>query len=101
MGPCVLTDTFLGYSIVFRALQGIGGSGTMALPSTAFFQIVPTSGYSKMNALLSCTLGIALLVSPLIGGGLSNGNHWRWVFYMKQVGHYDHIVYTELLTRLL
>ncbi|KAK3687941.1 major facilitator superfamily domain-containing protein [Podospora appendiculata] len=69
--------------IVFRALQGIGGAGTMALPSTAFFQIVPMSGYSKMNALLSCTLAIALVVSPLMGGGLSNGNHWRWVFYLN------------------
>ncbi|KAI0899079.1 major facilitator superfamily domain-containing protein [Annulohypoxylon nitens] len=69
--------------IVFRALQGVGGSGTMALPSTVFFQIVPISGYSKMNAVLSCTLAIALVVSPLIGGGLSNGNHWRWVFYLN------------------
>ncbi|KAI6082295.1 major facilitator superfamily domain-containing protein [Hypoxylon rubiginosum] len=69
--------------IVFRALQGIGGSGTMALPSTVFFQVVPTSGYSKINAVLSCTLAIALVVSPLIGGALSNGNHWRWVFYLN------------------
>lgn len=57
----------------------------MALPSTVFFQIVPTSGYSKMNGLLSCTLAIALVVSPLIGGALSNANQWRWVFYLKYV----------------
>lgn len=71
----------------------------MALPSTVFFQVVPTSGYSKINAVLSCTLAIALVVSPLIGGALSNGNHWRWVFYLKQVRHHDHIV-DELLTRV-
>ncbi|KAK4160346.1 putative efflux pump antibiotic resistance protein [Cladorrhinum sp. PSN259] len=76
-------STTIDELIVFRALQGIGGAGTMALPSTAFFQIVPTAGYSKMNALLSCTLAIALVVSPLIGGALSNGNHWRWVFYLN------------------
>ncbi|KAI0805328.1 major facilitator superfamily domain-containing protein [Xylaria sp. FL0064] len=69
--------------IVFRALMGIGGAGAMALTSTVFFQIVPTSGYNKMNTLLSCTLAIALVVSPLIGGGLSNENHWRWVFYLN------------------
>ncbi|KAI0543493.1 major facilitator superfamily domain-containing protein [Xylaria curta] len=69
--------------IVFRALMGIGGAGAMALTSTAFFQIVPVSSYSKMNSLLSCTLAVALVVSPLIGGGLSNGNHWRWVFYLN------------------
>lgn len=55
----------------------------MALPSTIFFQMVPVSKYSNVNAILSSTLAIALIVSPLIGGGLSNGNHWRWVFYLK------------------
>ncbi|KAI0875736.1 major facilitator superfamily domain-containing protein [Hypoxylon argillaceum] len=69
--------------IVFRALMGIGGAGAMALTSTAFFQIVPVPSYSKMNSLLSCTLAVALVVSPLIGGGLSNGNNWRWVFYLN------------------
>ncbi|KAK4206793.1 major facilitator superfamily domain-containing protein [Rhypophila decipiens] len=69
--------------IVFRALQGIGGAGIMALPSTAFFQIVPMSGYSTMNTVLSCTLAIALVVSPLMGGALSNNDQWRWVFYLN------------------
>jgi MFS family permease len=55
----------------------------MALPSTTFFQIVPAPRYSTMNALLSCSLAIALVVSPLIGGGLSNSNDWRWIFYLK------------------
>lgn len=96
--PSFLTDARWRYSIIFRALQGIGGSGTMALPSTIFFQIVPTSGYSTMNAVLSCTLAIALIVSPLIGGGLSNGNHWRWIFYLKQVRYHNLVVYDEFLT---
>jgi MFS family permease len=68
---------------VFRALQGIGGAGLMVLPSTIFFQLVPKSGYSTMNALLSCSMAIALVVSPLIGGGLSNDDNWRWIFYLK------------------
>ncbi|KAI0969174.1 major facilitator superfamily domain-containing protein [Xylaria arbuscula] len=69
--------------IVFRALMGIRGTGAMALTSTVFFQIVLGSSYSKMNSLLSCALAIALVVNPLIGGGLSNGNHWRWVCYIN------------------
>lgn len=55
----------------------------MGFPSITFFQIIPTSGYNMINAVLSCTLAIALVVSPLIGGGLSNGNHWRWIFYLR------------------
>lgn len=81
-GACGASNS-INELIVFRALQGIGGSGAMVLTSTAFFQIVPTSGYSKMNAILSSTLAIALVTSPLIGGGLSNGNHWRWIFYFN------------------
>ncbi|KAF2015122.1 MFS general substrate transporter [Aaosphaeria arxii CBS 175.79] len=69
--------------IIFRAFQGIGASGAMALTSTAFFQIAPTKDYGKMSAILSCTLAVALVVSPLIGGGLSNDNHWRWIFYLN------------------
>jgi MFS family permease len=79
---CGASET-MDHLIVFRALQGIGGAGLMALPSTTFFQIVPTSGYPTMNALLSCSLATGLVVSPLIGGGLSNNNEWRWIFYLN------------------
>lgn len=67
----------LDFSIAFQIPQGIGVSGMIALPATTFAQIVPSSGYGMMNAVLSCTLAIAQIIGPLMGVGLSSDNHWR------------------------
>lgn len=70
-------------SIIFRAFQGIAGSGAYSLPSIAFFQLVPPEKYNKINAVSSIIMASAIAISPLLGGGISQENAWRWIFYLK------------------
>lgn len=56
------------FSIVFRALQGIGGSGAYALVVVVFFKIGPETRFAFYTGLVSLVFAFALLVGPLIGG---------------------------------
>jgi MFS family permease len=67
--------------IIFRALQGLGGAGLYSLPSIGFFQLVPPEEYNRINSISSVTMALALVVSPLIGGAISQTGDWRWIFY--------------------
>ncbi|KAI9643651.1 hypothetical protein NHQ30_008273 [Ciborinia camelliae] len=69
--------------IIFRALQGLGGAGLYSLPSIAFFQLVPPEQYNRINTVSSSIMAIALIVSPLIGGAISQTGDWRWIFYLN------------------
>lgn len=80
-------------SIIFRALQGVGGAGMLSLPSIAFFQLVPPAQYNTINTVSSCSMATALVVSPLIGGALSSSNHWPWIFYLKLVNSNNGMVW--------
>jgi hypothetical protein len=42
-----------------------------------------------MDAILTSALAIALASSPLIGGGHSNNDNWRWIFCLKYLNSLD------------
>ena len=70
--------------IIFRVLQGIGGS--MMMPSTLsiIINIFPDHGErSRAFAIWSGTFGIGAGVGPLVGGILLNFFSWPSVFYLN------------------
>ncbi|KAI0379255.1 major facilitator superfamily domain-containing protein [Hypomontagnella monticulosa] len=69
--------------IVFRAIQGIGGSGLYSVPTIGMFQLVPGSRYSQINGIAASIMAISLLIGPLIGGAISQTGDWRWIFYFN------------------
>ncbi|KAI2620776.1 major facilitator superfamily domain-containing protein [Hypomontagnella submonticulosa] len=69
--------------IVFRAIQGIGGSGLYSVPTIGMFQLVPGSRYSQINGIAASVMAISLLIGPLIGGAISQTGDWRWIFYFN------------------
>ena len=71
--------------IVFRALQGLGGSGTYALALVIFFELVPPEQFAKYTSLVSAVLSFALSLGPLLGGLINNYTTWRWIFLLKHV----------------
>lgn len=68
---------------MFRAIQGIGGSGLYSVPTIGMFQLVPGSRYSQINGIAASVMAISLLIGPLIGGAISQTGDWRWIFYFK------------------
>lgn len=69
--------------IIFRAFQGIGGSGIYSLVMIIFFEMVPSSKYPTYTSVVSAIFALSLLLGPLIGGAINNHTTWRWVFILK------------------
>jgi EmrB/QacA subfamily drug resistance transporter len=72
--------TFLS---IARAFQGIGGAAmfatALALLSTAF------TGKDRGTAfgIFGATTGVAVAIGPVLGGVLTSGLSWRWIFWVN------------------
>jgi len=73
----------LGQLIAFRALQGVGAGGLMALSFTIVGDIVPPRERGRYTGYLTGTFALASVIGPLIGGFLTDQWSWRWVFYVN------------------
>jgi EmrB/QacA subfamily drug resistance transporter len=69
--------------IIARAIQGIGGGGTMSIPQTIIADIVPPNQRGKYQAYFSAGYGSALIAGPLLGGFFSSQLHWSLIFWIN------------------
>jgi MFS family permease len=54
--------------IIFRALQGLGGSGIYAVDMAIFFELVPPEEFPKYISIVSAVYAVSLLLGPILGG---------------------------------
>ncbi len=73
--------TFLNVS---RAVQGIGGAGMFAV-SLALVAQEFAAGRERATAMgiYGATIGISVAIGPLVGGAITTGLGWRWVFFVN------------------
>lgn len=69
--------------IVFRALQGIAGGILTANAFAIIGDLFPPVERGKWQGLTGGVFGLASVVGPLLGGWLTDGPGWRWVFYVN------------------
>ncbi|KAG0223112.1 hypothetical protein BGX31_008679 [Mortierella sp. GBA43] len=69
--------------IVARAIQGLGGSGIIALSMILVADIVPLRERGTYQALIALIFAIAAVLGPLLGGAFSDHVTWRWAFYIN------------------
>jgi EmrB/QacA subfamily drug resistance transporter len=75
--------------IFFRALQGIGGGGLMALVLAIIGDVVPPRQRGKYQGYFGAVFGISSVAGPLLGGFLAGSATllgvagWRWIFYIN------------------
>jgi EmrB/QacA subfamily drug resistance transporter len=73
----------MGAFIAFRGLQGAGGG---VLISTAFAivgEAFPPRERGKYMGMIGGMFGIASIIGPTMGGLITDGLGWSWVFYIN------------------
>jgi EmrB/QacA subfamily drug resistance transporter len=73
--------TFLNIS---RAVQGIGGAAMFAVSLALVAQEFP-AGRERGTAMgiYGATIGVSVAIGPLVGGAITDGLGWRWVFFLN------------------
>jgi EmrB/QacA subfamily drug resistance transporter len=69
--------------IAFRAIQGIGGGGIMALTTAVVADMVPPRRRGRYVGYVGGVLALATVAGPLLGGFLVDHLTWRWIFYVN------------------
>ena len=79
---CGLSQT-LWQLIAFRALQGLGGGGLMAMAQAAIADVVAPRERGKYQAYMAGTWGVASVAGPILGGWMTDDFSWRWIFWIN------------------
>jgi EmrB/QacA subfamily drug resistance transporter len=66
-----------------RALQGVGGAAMFATGLALIAQDFQGPARGKAIAVWGSTVGGAVAVGPLVGGALTSGIGWRWIFFVN------------------
>ena len=73
----------------FRAVQGLGAGGLMALAFAIIGDILPPRERARYQGYFMAVFGISSVAGPVLGGLLAGQDHllgfdgWRWVFYVN------------------
>jgi EmrB/QacA subfamily drug resistance transporter len=69
--------------IAFRALQGIGGGGLFSIAFAIIGDVIPPRDRGRYQGYFGGMFGMASVAGPLIGGWLTDGPGWRWIFLIN------------------
>ncbi len=72
-----------GLLIAFRALQGVGGAIVTPLSLTILAGTVAPDKRGSIIGLFGAMGGLAVASGPLIGGAITQGLSWHWVFWIN------------------
>ena len=73
----------LGQLIALRFAQGVAGGGLLVLGQAVVADAVPARERAQFLAPIASVFAIASVVSPLLGGGLTDTVGWRWIFWVN------------------
>jgi EmrB/QacA subfamily drug resistance transporter len=79
---CALAPT-VGLLIAARVVQGIGAAIVMPLSLTILTTAYPPERRGAMVGLWGGIGGIAVAAGPLVGGAITQGLDWHWIFWVN------------------
>jgi MFS family permease len=72
--------------IVFRALQGIGGSRMYSMTMIIALNAVPMRQIGMVSGAIGIVLVMSGVLGPVLSGAITHDHHsstWRWIFYLN------------------
>jgi EmrB/QacA subfamily drug resistance transporter len=69
--------------IVARVVQGFGASMITPQTMAIITRIFPAAERGKAMAVWGATAGVAMVVGPILGGVLTSGLGWEWIFFVN------------------
>lgn len=73
----------MGQLIAFRGVQGLGAGGLVSGVVAIIGELVPPGGQGRYQGLVAAVTGTAMIGGPPVGGAVSDGAGWRWVFFLN------------------
>lgn len=67
--------------VIFRAAQGAGAGGLIALSQSAIGDLVGPRQRGRYQGLFSGAMSVSTVAGPLLGGLLLAFGSWRWIFW--------------------
>jgi EmrB/QacA subfamily drug resistance transporter len=69
--------------ILFRGFQGIGAGCIQAMAFTTIADLFPPAKRGRVSGVFGSVFGLASVLGPTLGGALTDGPGWRWVFLVN------------------
>jgi EmrB/QacA subfamily drug resistance transporter len=96
---CGLSQNMLEL-IGFRALQGAGGGGLFAVALSIIGDVIPPRQRGRYQGYFGAVFGVSSVAGPLLGGWLTDGPGWRWIFYVNLPVGVAALVVTSMVLRM-
>jgi EmrB/QacA subfamily drug resistance transporter len=69
--------------IAARAVAGLGGGGMQTLSQITIGDIFTPQERGRWMGLIMSAFGLAAIIGPTLGGWITDGIGWRWVFWLN------------------
>jgi EmrB/QacA subfamily drug resistance transporter len=79
---CALAPT-AGWLIAGRAAQGIGAAAVLPLAIAMLGATFPAARRGWATGVFTAVTGLAVLAGPLVGGAVTHGLSWQWIFWIN------------------
>src|SRR5262249_13800565 len=73
----------LGFLLLFRVLQGLGGGGLQPMAQAILADTFPPEKRGLAFAVYGITAVVAPTIGPILGGWITYNYSWRWIFLIN------------------